>query len=124
MSPLRWVQRLVRRRSLERESREELRFHVEMLIAELIRRGASEAEARRRARLELGDIEPVAEELAESRPGAALESLERDVRRAARSLRRAPGFALASVLLIALGVGKHDPVHPGGARASAAAALP
>lgn len=104
-SPIRYLKTLLRRRRLDREAREELRFHLEMDVAERVRRGSSEAEARRQARLALGDLEPVAEALAERRPGAGLESLALDLRRSARGLGRSPGYAVVSALLVALGIG-------------------
>ena len=103
-NPARWLATLLRRPARRRESEEELRFHVEMFVAEKMRRGATEAEARRRARIELGDVGAVTEQLADRRAGAALESLARDLWLAARSLRRTPLFAFVGILLVALGV--------------------
>ncbi len=103
-NPWRWLTDLFRRTARRRESEEELRFHVEMFVAEKMRHGATEEEARRLARVELGDVGAVTEELADRRPGAGLESLGRDLWLAARSLRRAPFFAVVGILLIALGV--------------------
>ncbi len=100
----RYLRELVARPRREREAREELQAHVEMFVAEQMRKGVGEAEARRRARLELGDVLPVVEDLSERRPGASLESLGRDLRLALRGLGRSRGFTLVSVLLIALGV--------------------
>lgn len=105
MAAWRGLSRLWRRRTAFDEAREELRFHVEMLVAEKRRAGLPEAEARRQARLELGELEPCAEQLAEGRPGATREAVARDARLALRRLRHAPGFSLAVVALVALGVG-------------------
>jgi len=99
------VRNLLRPAEARRDAGEELRFHVEMFVADEMRRGCSAAEARRRARIELGDAEVVGEDLADARPGAVFEGLGRDLRQAARSLRRAPAFSLVSVMLVALGVG-------------------
>ncbi|MCM2256255.1 MAG: ADOP family duplicated permease [Vicinamibacteria bacterium] len=94
-----------RQRTAFDEAREELRFHVEMLVEEKRRAGVPEAEARREARLELGEVEPCAEQLADGRPGATLEAIRRDARMALRRLRHAPAFSLAVIALVALGVG-------------------
>ncbi len=102
---LSYLREIVNRRRRRRETHEELLDHVERFVAQELRKGASESEARRRARLELGDVLPVAEELADRRPGAYLEALGRDLRLALRALSRARAFTFVSVLLIALGVG-------------------
>src|SRR5262245_60786031 len=99
-----YLRALFDRRRRGGESREEMRFHVEMYVAEQVRRGLGEAEARRRARIELGDLEPVAESLQEEWPGAALETLGLDLRQAGRALRHSPAFSLVCVVLVALGV--------------------
>ncbi len=96
---------LTRARRLDAESREELAQHVELAVAEKMRAGLDEAEARRRVRLELGSADSARERLAEGRSGAWLESFVKDARYAARTLRRRPAFSAACVLTIALGVG-------------------
>ena len=45
-----WLQRLVRTRRMERELDAELRFHFETQVAEKMRAGLSEAQARRAAK--------------------------------------------------------------------------
>ncbi len=90
---------------LANQRREELRQHLEMLAEELERGGASPEEARRRARIELGEPDVVAEELRDGRLATAIGNLFSDLRLGARGLVRAPGFALTAVLLVALGVG-------------------
>ncbi len=104
LAALRWLADALRRPARRRESLEEMRFHVEMLVEEKVRAGVPEAEARRQARLELGDVEAASEKLSDARAGAGLETLAHDVRHAGRSLRRAPFFAVVGVLLIGLGV--------------------
>jgi len=102
---VKYLRELFGRERRSREAREELADHVERFVAEQMGRGVDETEARRRARIELGDVLPVVEELDDRRAGAWLEGLGRDVRLALRALGRSPGFALVSVSLIALGVG-------------------
>ena len=70
---------LTRSRRLDRESAEELAYHVEALVAEKRCSGLDEAEARRQARLELGSAETTREQLAERRTGFALEQTAREV---------------------------------------------
>lgn len=105
MTPdLRWLARLFRRHSLANQSREEMRFHVDEAVADLVHRGVPEAEARRRVRLEIGEVEVETERLGDHRPGAMLESLGRDLRLAVRALRRSPMLSVVTVLLVAIGI--------------------
>jgi putative ABC transport system permease protein len=99
------VKELLLRAKLDRETREELASHVEMAVANKIQAGLEPDEARRQARIELGDPQRTREELAETRSGFLLESLLRDAAYAVRMLRKRPGFTLVSILTIALGVG-------------------
>ena len=105
MSPLRWWNDLRHARRLDRQSREELAHHVELAVAEKVRSGLSEAEARREVRLELGSPDAVRETLSDARVGSRLDALGRDLVYAWRTLRQRPAFLAACVLTIALGVG-------------------
>ncbi|HET9682721.1 MAG TPA: permease prefix domain 1-containing protein, partial [Gemmatimonadaceae bacterium] len=80
---------------------DELRFHLEMRIADLERRGHSREEAERLAHASFGDVGEVRDWLTRhdrqrQRREVRLEmmdSLTQDVRYAARRLRQRPGFA-------------------------------
>ena len=83
----------------------EVHAHLELLIEEKVRAGMPPAEARRAARIELGGVEQVKEQVRDSRTGAFLDSLVQDFRFAIRSLRRTSGLTAFVVITLALGIG-------------------
>lgn len=89
----------------ERELAEELRFHLEEASAEYRRRGLSDEEARRRARLDFGAVEAAREGVREAWALARLVALGRDLRIAARGFARRPAYAATVVVTLALAVG-------------------
>lgn len=107
------IRRVLRFRNLERDLDEELAFHFEQTVEELMQRGMTrpqaEAEARRRFgderrwRRELGKLDRQAE--ARRRLGEQLAAVRDHVRYALRRMARAPGLTLAVVLTFALGIG-------------------
>jgi len=100
-----WLGRLFRRRQMEAELDKELRFHFESQVADKVRSGIPEAEARRQARLEFGGIEQIKEDCRERRGTMGLESLLQDARYTMRQMRHSPGFAAVAILTVALGTG-------------------
>ena len=83
----------------------EVRAHLEMLTEENIRRGMPPEEAQRAARIELGGIDQVKEQVRERRMGNWLHSVIADCRYGARQLHKNPGFTTAAALTLALGLG-------------------
>jgi predicted permease len=89
----------------EAEFAAELENHVAMDVEDAVRNGLSAEEARRRALIRWGGPEQTKIAYRERRGLPGLEMLLRDVAYGCRTLRKNPGFALLSILVIALGIG-------------------
>jgi putative ABC transport system permease protein len=109
-----WIRRLtntLRRRTLDRDIDDELRFHVELRAADLQRTGMSADDARREARRLLGNNLSLRDRTREADVWVRLETALQDMRYAARTLWRAPLFTLAATLTLAIGIGVNSAMY-------------
>jgi putative ABC transport system permease protein len=101
---LRW-RALLKRRELDRDLEEEIRFHLEMRARRNHETGMTREQASDAARRQFGNPSWWKEDIRGMWSMGAVESVAQDVRYAVRSLSKTPSFAAAVILVLALGIG-------------------
>jgi len=105
MALFRRIHNLVFRTALDREIEEEIQSHIAMRSADNVVAGMSPEEARRSALLRFGNPIATREKVTREDSILGLESTSREIHFACRRLWKTPGFTLAAVLILALGIG-------------------
>jgi putative ABC transport system permease protein len=99
-----WL-RFFRRSRADAELAQEIDLYLAEETNENVARGFPPDEARRQARLKLGNPESVHDSLWRQNTLTALDHVLHDLQYAIRALRRSPGFASIAILVMALGIG-------------------
>lgn len=108
-----WLLRLAatfQKKRLERDLEKDIQEHLDLATDHYLDEGMNPQEAAEAARRSFGGTDQIKEELRDQSGIPTFETLGREIRIATRSLRRAPGFAVLSVLTLGLAIGANSAI--------------
>jgi putative ABC transport system permease protein len=108
-SDMNW-RRFFRRDEADADQRQELESYLQIATDENLARGMSLGEARQAARRKLGNRTRVCEEVYDMNTISMIAGMANHARQTARSLKRYPMFAVATLLTLALGIGANTAI--------------
>lgn len=100
-----WLRRLFSKDRFYADMDAEMQMHLELRTEKNIAAGMSAEDARFAARREFGGVDQIKERCRDLSRGRWIENTLRDLNYAVRSLKRNPGFTLAMMATLAIGIG-------------------